>query len=74
MTADAYHMTAPHPDGAGAIKAMQLAVKEAGVNMEDIDYINPHATSTPLGDLIELKAINNAFKEVKTLTSVPPSL
>ncbi|BAP29343.1 beta-ketoacyl-acyl-carrier protein synthase II [Chryseobacterium sp. StRB126] len=67
MTADAYHMTAPHPEGVGAIKAMQLAVKEAGVNMEDIDYINPHATSTPLGDLIELKAINNAFKGSKNL-------
>ncbi|MGG7552464.1 beta-ketoacyl-ACP synthase II [Chryseobacterium arthrosphaerae] len=67
MTADAYHMTAPHPEGAGAIKAMQLAVKEAGANMEDIDYINPHATSTPLGDLIELKAINNAFKGSKNL-------
>ncbi|SDI60673.1 beta-ketoacyl-ACP synthase II [Chryseobacterium jejuense] len=67
MTADAYHMTAPHPEGVGAIKAMQLAVKEAGVNMEDIDYINPHATSTPLGDLIELKAINNAFKGNKKL-------
>lgn len=67
MTADAYHMTAPHPEGAGAIKAMQLAVKEAGINMEDIDYINPHATSTPLGDLIELKAINKAFKGNKNL-------
>lgn len=67
MTADAYHMTAPHPEGVGAIKAMQLAVKEAGANMEDIDYINPHATSTPLGDLIELKAINNAFKGSKNL-------
>lgn len=67
MTADAYHMTAPHPEGVGAIKAMQLAVKEAGINMEDIDYINPHATSTPLGDLIELKAINNAFKGNKKL-------
>lgn len=67
MTADAYHMTAPHPEGVGAIKAMQLAVKEAGVNMEDIDYINPHATSTPLGDLIELKAINKAFKGNKKL-------
>lgn len=67
MTADAYHMTAPHPEGVGAIKAMQIAVKEAGANMEDIDYINPHATSTPLGDLIELKAINNAFKGSKNL-------
>jgi len=62
MTADAYHMTAPHPDGAGAIKAMQLALQEAGANAEDIQYINPHATSTPLGDLIELNAITKIFK------------
>lgn len=62
MTADAYHMTAPHPDGAGAIKAMQLALEEAGANAEDINYINPHATSTPLGDLIELNAITKVFK------------
>ncbi|UOU99143.1 beta-ketoacyl-ACP synthase II [Chryseobacterium daecheongense] len=67
MTADAYHMTAPHPDGVGAIKAMQLALKEAGINTEDIDYLNPHATSTPIGDLIELKAINNVFKGSKNL-------
>lgn len=67
MTADAYHMTAPHPDGVGAIKAMQLALKEAEINAEDIDYLNPHATSTPLGDLIELKAINNVFKGSKNL-------
>ncbi|MBT2621693.1 MULTISPECIES: beta-ketoacyl-ACP synthase II [Chryseobacterium] len=67
MTADAYHMTAPHPEGAGAIKAMQLSLKEAGVNAEDIDYINPHATSTPLGDLIELKAISSIFKGSKKL-------
>lgn len=63
MTADAYHMTAPHPEGAGAIKAMQLALQEAGANAEDINYINPHATSTPLGDLIELTAITKIFKE-----------
>ncbi|ASK31439.1 beta-ketoacyl-[acyl-carrier-protein] synthase II [Chryseobacterium sp. T16E-39] len=67
MTADAYHMTAPHPDGVGAIKAMQIALKEAGVNTEDIDYINPHATSTPMGDIVELKAINSLFKESKKL-------
>ncbi|MDH6251822.1 3-oxoacyl-[acyl-carrier-protein] synthase II [Chryseobacterium sp. H1D6B] len=67
MTADAYHMTAPHPEGAGAIKAMQLALKEAGANAEDIDYINPHATSTPLGDLIELTAINKIFSGSKNL-------
>lgn len=62
MTADAYHMTAPHPDGVGAIKAMQLSLNEAGINTEDIDYINPHATSTPLGDLIELNGITKLFK------------
>ncbi|SDQ37916.1 3-oxoacyl-[acyl-carrier-protein] synthase II [Chryseobacterium soldanellicola] len=67
MTADAYHMTAPHPEGVGAIKAMQLALEEAGVNTDDIDYINPHATSTPLGDLVELKAINKLFKGSKNL-------
>lgn len=67
MTADAYHMTAPHPEGVGAIKAMQLALEEAGVNVDDIDYINPHATSTPLGDLVELKAINKLFKGSKNL-------
>uniref|UniRef100_UPI0026343674 beta-ketoacyl-[acyl-carrier-protein] synthase family protein n=1 Tax=uncultured Chryseobacterium sp. TaxID=259322 RepID=UPI0026343674 len=67
MTADAYHMTAPHPEGVGAIKAMQLALREAEINPEDIDYLNPHATSTPLGDLIELKAINNVFKGSKNL-------
>ncbi|MBW8521921.1 beta-ketoacyl-ACP synthase II [Chryseobacterium chendengshani] len=62
MTADAYHMTAPHPEGAGAIKAMQLALEEAEINAEEIHYINPHATSTPLGDLIELNAITKVFK------------
>jgi 3-oxoacyl-[acyl-carrier-protein] synthase II len=61
MTADAYHMTAPHPEGLGAVKAMQLALKEAQINMEDIDYLNPHATSTPLGDLAELRAIQKVF-------------
>ena len=67
MTADAYHMTAPHPEGIGAIKAMQLALKEAGINTEDIDYLNPHATSTPMGDLVELNGINKLFKGSKNL-------
>lgn len=67
MTTDAYHMTAPHPEGVGAVKAMQLALKEAGANTEDIDYLNPHATSTPLGDWVELKAINSLFKGSKNL-------
>lgn len=67
MTADAYHMTAPHPEGVGAIKAMQLSLQEAGINAEDIDYINPHATSTPMGDIVELKAISSLFKGSKKL-------
>ena len=57
MTADAYHMTATHPEGKGAVQAMRLALKEAAVNVADLDYLNPHATSTPVGDLSESKAI-----------------
>ncbi|WP_046367283.1 beta-ketoacyl-ACP synthase II [Flavihumibacter petaseus] len=57
MTADAYHMTATHPEGAGAVQAMRLALDEAGVNVHDVDYLNPHATSTPVGDLSETRAI-----------------
>jgi 3-oxoacyl-[acyl-carrier-protein] synthase II len=57
MTADAYHMTSTHPEGLGAAKAMELALKEAGVTMADVDYLNMHATSTPIGDLSELKAV-----------------
>ena len=67
MTADAYHMTAPHPESIGAIKAMQLALNEAEINTENIDYINPHATSTPLGDLVELNGINKLFNGNKNL-------
>jgi len=57
MTADAYHMTAPHPEGIGASKAMKLALEEAGVATTEVDYLNPHATSTPIGDISELKAV-----------------
>ena len=57
MTADAYHMTATHPEGIGAKQAMQLALNEAGLSIEEIDYLNPHATSTPVGDLSEAAAI-----------------
>ncbi|MBR1773956.1 MAG: beta-ketoacyl-ACP synthase II [Bacteroidales bacterium] len=60
-TADAYHMTAPHPEGLGAMRAMRLAVEEAGLKLEDIDHINTHGTSTPLGDVAEIKAIVNLF-------------
>ncbi len=61
MTADAYHITAPHPEGVGASAAMQLALDEANLKPSDIDYINVHGTSTPLGDVAEIKAIKNVF-------------
>lgn len=63
LTADAYHMTAPHPEGLGARNVMKLAVQEAGITVNDIDYINVHGTSTPLGDVSETKAIVNVFGE-----------
>jgi 3-oxoacyl-[acyl-carrier-protein] synthase II len=63
MTADAYHMTAPHPEGIGAKNVMALAIKDAGLQVEDIDYINVHGTSTPLGDIAETKAIQQLFKD-----------
>ncbi|MDQ8006462.1 MAG: beta-ketoacyl-ACP synthase II [Pedobacter sp.] len=56
MTADAYHITSPHPEGIGAAKAMNLALEEANVKPEELDYLNLHATSTPVGDLAELNA------------------
>ena len=61
MTADAYHMTATHPEGLGASHAMRSALEDAGMNIEDIDYLNPHATSTPVGDISEVKAILSVF-------------
>ncbi len=60
-TADAYHMTAPHPDGISVSKVMELALQDANMSAEDIDYINVHGTSTPLGDVAELKAIQQVF-------------
>ena len=61
MTGDAYHLTAPNPDGVGAAKVMQLAIDEAGIRPEEIDYVNVHGTSTPLGDVAELKALEKVF-------------
>jgi 3-oxoacyl-[acyl-carrier-protein] synthase II len=58
---DAYHMTAPHPEGLGAKKAMSLALEDAGMQPDDIDYINTHGTSTSLGDIAETKAIKDVF-------------
>ena len=63
FTADAYHMTAPHPEGMGATKVMEASLADAGMKATDIDYINTHGTSTPLGDGAELKAVMNVFKE-----------
>ncbi|MCW5910734.1 MAG: beta-ketoacyl-ACP synthase II [Cyclobacteriaceae bacterium] len=63
LSADAYHITAPHPEGAGIIKVMENALNEAGIKPEEVDYINTHGTSTPLGDIGEVKAIQAVFGE-----------
>jgi 3-oxoacyl-[acyl-carrier-protein] synthase II len=63
MSADAYHLTAPHPEGRGAKRVMEFALEEAGLKPEQIDYINVHGTSTPLGDLSEIIAIKAVFGE-----------
>jgi 3-oxoacyl-[acyl-carrier-protein] synthase II len=63
MSADAHHITAPHPEGLGAALVMQRALRDAGIAPDQIDYINTHGTSTPLGDVAELKAISSVFGE-----------
>lgn len=63
MSSDAYHITAPHPDGSGIIQVMYNALDDAGINPEDVDYVNTHGTSTPLGDIGEIKAIQKVFGE-----------
>ena len=63
LSADAYHMTAPHPEGLGATNVMKYALEDAGMKPEDIDYVNVHGTSTPLGDPQEIKAILSVFGE-----------
>ena len=61
LSSDAYHMTAPHPDGIGVVAVMKNCLQNAGLNPEDVDHINTHGTSTPLGDVAELKAISEVF-------------
>ncbi len=63
MSADAYHMTAPSPDGRGARRCMELALQDAGIRPSDVDYINAHGTSTPAGDIAETQAVKGAFGE-----------
>lgn len=63
LSADAYHMTAPHPEGLGATLVMNAALEDAGMQVDDIDYINVHGTSTPLGDVAESRAIQKVFGE-----------
>ncbi|MGX5691479.1 beta-ketoacyl-ACP synthase II [Arcticibacter tournemirensis] len=70
MTADAYHMTATHPEGLGAKRAMEIALKTSGMNFQDLDYLNAHATSTPVGDLSEIKAITSLTKNEKNKVQV----
>ncbi len=63
MTADAFHLTAPDPEGHGAMQVMKLAIEDAGAKLTDIDYINAHGTSTPIGDIAEVNAIRTLFAE-----------
>lgn len=63
MSADAHHLTAPHPEGLGAINVMKAAFEDANMKPEDIDYVNVHGTATPLGDVAEIKAIKEVFGE-----------
>lgn len=63
MSADAYHITAPHPEGLGITKVMENALEEAGIKPQEVDYVNTHGTSTPLGDIGEIKAIQKVFGE-----------
>ena len=63
LSADAYHMTAPHPEGIGAVKVMQNCLKDAKISYDKIDTINMHGTSTPLGDIAESNAVISVFKD-----------
>jgi 3-oxoacyl-[acyl-carrier-protein] synthase II len=66
LSGDAYHVTAPHPEGSGAFRSMEMAMKKSGLALTDIDYINAHGTSTPLGDELELGAVRRLFGDALT--------
>jgi len=70
LTGDAYHVTAPHPEGDGAFRSMQMALRKAGLEPKDIDYINAHGTSTPLGDELELGAVRRLFGDAMATVSM----
>jgi 3-oxoacyl-[acyl-carrier-protein] synthase II len=70
LSGDAYHVTAPHPEGSGAYRSMEMAMKKSGLSLGDIDYINAHGTSTPMGDELELGAVRRLFGDHLTTMSM----
>ncbi|MCB2047355.1 MAG: beta-ketoacyl-ACP synthase II [Novosphingobium sp.] len=70
LSGDAYHVTAPHPEGSGAFRSMQMALRKAGMTPADIDYINAHGTSTPMGDELELGAVRRLFGDAISTVSM----